>query len=126
MTIRSGFMKSPTAAPSLRNSGFDNTAKRTSAPRCASVAEITPRRRSAAPTGTVDFVTTTVGLVMLLPIMRPASSTWLKSAEPSSSEGVPTATKMMSPWLTPSAGSIVNRSRPESWLLPTMAASPGS
>ena len=54
MTTRSGFMKSLTASPSLRNSGFDATANSCFA--CfLTIASIL----SPVPTGTVDLVTST-------------------------------------------------------------------
>ncbi len=58
MTTRSGRMKSSTAAPSFRNSGFDTTANRVSTPRAGSSSAIASRTRSAVPTGTVDLSTT--------------------------------------------------------------------
>lgn len=48
---RSGFMKSETASPSLRNSGFDTTSKAMSSPRAARAAATSSRTRSAVPTG---------------------------------------------------------------------------
>src|SRR5256885_1277358 len=53
-TIRSGRMKSSTAAPSLRNSGLDTTAKGVSAPRFSSSSATAPRTLSAVPS-TVPF-----------------------------------------------------------------------
>ena len=53
--IRSGFRKSFTASPSLRNSGFEHTTKGT----LASVA-MSSDTRSLVPTGTVDFVRITL------------------------------------------------------------------
>ena len=61
MTMRSGRMKSSTAAPSFRNSGLETTAKACAAPRAASVFAISARTLSAVPTGTVDLSTTTRG-----------------------------------------------------------------
>ena len=52
--------------------------------------------RSAVPTGTVDLVTKIVYFRMLRPNVRATSSTWRRSAEPSSSGGVPTAEKTTS------------------------------
>ena len=49
---------------------------------------------AAVPTGTVDFVTTTSSRVMCRPIWSATPSTWRRSAEPSSSGGVPTAMKI--------------------------------
>ncbi len=52
MTTRSGFMKSSTAAPSFRNSGFEHTETGWSVSACASSCTL-----SAVPTGTVDLST---------------------------------------------------------------------
>ncbi len=57
--MRSGRMKSSTAAPSFRNSGFDTTQKPIFSPRLASSSAMASRTRSAVPTGTVDLSTTT-------------------------------------------------------------------
>ena len=56
---RSGFMKSSTAAPSFRNSGFEHT---WNGVRVRSA--IAARTFSAVPTGTVLLVTTTLGWFM--------------------------------------------------------------
>src|SRR5258705_11665753 len=53
-TIRSGRIKSSTAAPSLRNSGFDTTAKGVSAPRLRSSSATAPRTLSTVPVGPAD------------------------------------------------------------------------
>ena len=53
-------------------------------------------------------------------------STYLRSAEPSSSGGVPTAMIWMRPWATPSAASVVKLSRPSAWFFFTSSSSPGS
>ena len=50
----------------------------------------------AVPTGTVLLVTSTVYFLMLRPNVRATSSTYFRSAEPSSSGGVPTAEKILS------------------------------
>ena len=55
ITTRSGFMKSSTAAPCLRNSGLLTTLKG-----CLVSRSITCRTRSDVPTGTVLLLTTTV------------------------------------------------------------------
>ena len=85
-------MKSSTAAPSLRNSGLEQTWNGRSG--------LGPRSRrapcSAVPTGTVDLVTITLGSFMCWPIVRATASTCCRSAEPSSSGGVPTAMKTTS------------------------------
>ena len=55
-TMRSGRLKSLIAAPSRRNSGFDTTAMSAS----GRVSRMMRSTSSPVPTGTVDFVTTTV------------------------------------------------------------------
>ena len=86
MTTRSGFMKSSIAAPSLRNSGLEQTANA-----CWVSDRTAARTFSAVPTGTVDLVTTTLWPFMLRPISLATPSTCCRSAEPSSPGGVPTA-----------------------------------
>ncbi len=98
--MRSGRMKSSTAAPSFRNSGLETTAKPMSTPRAASSSAIASRTRSAVPTGTVDLSTTIRGSVMCRPMLRAAASTYCRSAEPSSSGGVPTAMNCSAPCAT--------------------------
>ena len=61
MMMRSGRMQSATAAPSLRNSGFETTSKPRPEPRPRSTSAMRPRTLSAVPTGTVDLSTTTLG-----------------------------------------------------------------
>ena len=60
MMIRSGRMKSSTAAPSLRNSGFATTVKSLPVPRFFNSSMMACFTLSAVPTGTVDLVTTTL------------------------------------------------------------------
>jgi hypothetical protein len=74
-TTRSGFMKSAMAAPSFRNSGFEAMSKSTEAPRLPSDSWTAARTLSAVPTGTVDFVTTTLYLVMCSPMLLATAST---------------------------------------------------
>ena len=88
---RSGFMKSAMAAPSFKNSGFDTVSYSTLARRAASDSATATRTLSAVPTGTVDLVITTLYSAMCSPMVRATASTWRRSAEPSSSGGVPTA-----------------------------------
>ena len=114
-------MKSSIAAPSLRNSGFDATAKS-----FAPVAVSAPRTFSAVPTGTVDFVTTTLKRSQWLPMVVATARTCCRSALPSSPGGVPTAMKTMSPCRTASPISVVKRSRPSAAIRTTSASSPGS
>ena len=125
-TTRSGRMKSSMAAPSLRNSGFDTTSNSTSALRFVSDSATAAPTLSPVPTGTVDLVTTTLYSVMCSPIERATASTYLRSAEPSSSGGVPTAMSCSWPWATPSAAEVVNRRRSASALVLISASRPGS
>ena len=78
------------------------------------------------PTGTVDLVTTTFASSMCSPIVRATARTYLRSAEPSSSGGVPTAMKTMRPCFTASAASVVKFSRPSAWFFLTISSRPGS
>ena len=126
MMIRSGFMKSSTAAPSFRNSGFDTTAYSICTPRATSSASIAARTASAVPTGTVLLSTTTLWSVIRRPMSRAAASTCCRSAEPSSSAGVPTAMNCSVPCATARATSVVKCSRPAVTLRSTMTPSPGS
>ena len=106
-TTRSGFMKSSTAAPSFRNSGLEQIWKGVRVCR-----EISARTFSAVPTGTVLLVTTSFRSFMCSPIVRATSRTCCRSAEPSSSGGVPTAMKITSDRSTAWATSVVNVKRP--------------
>jgi hypothetical protein len=81
---------------------------------------------SAVPTGTVDFVMTTLYSPMCSPIERATASTWRRSAEPSSSGGVPTAIIRNRPWATAAFASVVNESRPFLRLRATRSSRPGS
>ena len=56
------------------------------------------RTLSAVPTGTVDLSTTMRYSVMCRPIVSATASTCDRSAEPSSSGGVPTAMNWNRPW----------------------------
>src|SRR5437762_816824 len=66
MTTRSGFMKSATAEPSRRNSGFDTTPMSERARACST--------SRVEPTGTVDLLTTTAPRVKCGAIWWAASS----------------------------------------------------
>jgi len=125
-TTRSGDMKSLMAAPSLRNSGFEATSNSTSQPRRPSSSRMTALILRAVPTGTVLLVTSSVYLRMLRPKVRATSSTYLRSAEPSSSGGVPTAEKTTSTWSRHEQRSVVKCSRPAPTLRATSSSSPGS
>ena len=84
-------MKSSIAAPSLRNSGLETTSNSTFTPRSPSVWSMRSRTLSAVPTGTVDLSTTIRYSFMWRPMVSATASTCERSAEPSSSGGVPTA-----------------------------------
>ncbi len=127
ITTLSGDIKSFMAAPSFRNSGLDASSKGMS---------VRPRRSSSAltvcltladvPTGTVDFVTSSVFRSMAAPNSRATDSTWLRSAEPSSSEGVPTAQNTISTCPRTSVSEVAKCRRPAALLRPTRSDSPGS
>ena len=121
MTTRSGFRKSSTAVPSLRNSGFDTTATGWLVSPLT-----TSRTRAAVPTGTVDLFTRIFGPFIARPISRATSSTCDRSADPSSSCGVPTAMKSTSLARTASARSVVKRKRSSATLRGTSSFKPGS
>jgi len=82
--------------------------------------------RSAVPTGTVDLSTTNFGPFMCSPMARATASTCVRSAEPSSSWGVPTAMKIISDAWIASLIDVVNVSRFAFALLFTRSSSPGS
>ena len=110
MTMRSGRMKSSTAAPSFRNSGFDATANGDR------------RRRARASSSAIGLAHAIGGadrhrrLVddrpwtrsSARPMSRAAASTYCMSAEPSSSGGVPTAMNCSMPCATAASTSVVN------------------
>ncbi len=124
--MRSGFMKSSTAAPSFRNSGLDATENSIATPRAWSSAWITALTLSAVPTGTVLLSMTSLYSVISRPMLRAAASTYCRSAEPSSSGGVPTAMNCSVPWATATPTSVVNCRRPEAALRWTTLSRPGS
>ena len=105
-TTRSGFMKSSTAAPCLRNSGLLTTLNG-----CDVSVAMAACTSFAVPTGTVLLSTTTVYCVMARPTARATSSTCRRSAEPSSPCGVPTAMKTIADALTDDGRSVVNVNR---------------
>ena len=121
ITTRSGRMKSSIAPPSFRNSGLAQMWNGTSVS-----AAMAARTFAAVPTGTVDLVTMTFGSFRCRPIAPAAASTCERSAEPSSSGGVPTAMKIT--WARSTAGpsSVVNSRRFCSWLRRTIGSRPGS
>ncbi len=114
-------MKSSTAAPSLRNSGLLHMWKGKRA-----FFAIVAATFSAVPTGTVDFVTTTSSRAMCSPIISATLSTCRRSAEPSSSGGVPTAMNTTSARSIAPATSVVKVSRRWAWFRSTSSSSPGS
>src|SRR5437667_7266345 len=100
--MRSGFMKSSTAAPSLRNSGLLATSKEWG----ADGGHLLAKRSANAwlvPTGTV-LLMTTIGLAAPADGVKPLTAVFAmasataqrldRSAEPSLACGVPTATKI--------------------------------
>ena len=111
-TTRSGDMKSLMAAPSLRNSGLEATSKGMSTPRRPSSSRMAALTLRAVPTGTVDLVTSMVYFLMLRPNSRATSSTYWRSAEPSSSGGVPTAENTTSTSSITDARSVEKCRRP--------------
>ena len=78
------------------------------------------------PTGTVLLVTTTKYRFISFPIVLATSRTYLKSALPSSSWGVPTAQKMISTSFKTSDKSVVKCNRPAFILRNTILSRPGS
>ena len=125
-TTLSGVIKSLIAAPSLRNSGLDATSKSIFTPLAASSAFIASLTLFAVPTGTVDFVTIIVYLLIFCPKVLATASTYFKSAEPSSSGGVPTAEKTTSTSSSTVRKSVVKFSRPAATLRRTISSNPGS
>ena len=121
MTTRSGRRKSSTAVPSLRNSGFDTTDTR-----CRVRLATTSRTFAAVPTGTVDLLTTILSPFIARPIPPATSRTCFRSADPSSSCGVPTAMKITSLAFTADPRSVVKWRRSSATLRGTISSSPGS
>ena len=120
-TTRSGFRKSSTAAPCLRNSGLLTTLKgwRVSC-------WMTARTLAAVPTGTVLLSTMTLYPFIACAISRATASTCVRSADPSSCCGVPTAMNTMLAARTDFGRSFVNSSRFSARLRRTISSSPGS
>ena len=112
--IRSGRMQSFTAAPSFKNSGLDTTSNVTDLLASDKVLAILAFTLSAVPTGTVDLLITTLWDAICVAIVSATANTYLRSAEPSSSGGVPTAIKITSPCATPRAASVVKSTLPAS------------
>ena len=121
ITTRSGFMKSSTATPSLKNSGFDTTSNTTFA-----LAEIFALTLSAVPTGTVLLSTITVYSFKSEPNSPATPSMYFKSAEPSSPGGVGRARKMILAFLIPSSRLFVNCNLPCLRFRSNSTSKPGS
>ena len=126
ITMRSGDMKSLTAAPSFRNSGFEATSNSIFLPRFANSSSITALTFADVPTGTVDLVTSMVYFSMFCPNVLATDSTYFKSAEPSSSGGVPTAENTTSTSFRHDFRSVVKCNRPTLQLRLTISSRPGS
>lgn len=106
-------MQSLTAEPSFRNSGLEATVN------CKFVRLVFVKTSviqfdtlSAVPTGTVDLLIIILLLVICVAIVFATANTYCKSAEPSSSGGVPTAIKNISLLIIASFASVVNFKRP--------------
>ena len=114
-------MKSLTASPSFRNSGFDATANS-----CVVFLRTIASILSPVPTGTVDLVTMTAQPVIDVATVSAALKMNDRSALPSLPGGVPTASRITSQPATPLATSVVNVRRPSAALRATSLSSPGS
>lgn len=95
-------------------------------PRAARASATTARTLSPVPTGTVDLSTITLKPSMCSAMLRAAASTYFRSAEPSSSGGVPTAMNCTSPCATLAATSVENCRRPAVRLRSISSFRPGS
>ena len=125
-TTRSGVIKSFIALPSFRNSGLLATSKSISTPRFCSSAASVARTFLAVPTGTVLLVTTSTYLFIFCPIVRATSSTYERSALPSSLGGVPTAQNTIDTSSRHPLSEVVKCNRPAFTLRSTISSSPGS
>ena len=85
-----------------------------------------PRTRSAVPTGTVLRSTITSSSVMCSPMLRAATHTYWRSAEPSSSGGVPPPLNCSAPCGTATTISVVNDNRPSAELRWTICSRSGA
>ena len=121
--MRSGFIKSSTAKPSLRNSGLLMTSNSQFALQYRLIVSAT---FSPVLTGTVLLSTTILYEVMALAISRATRSMKLRSTDPSSSGGVGTAMKMTSDFSTPSDVLAVKDNRPSATFFLTISSRPGS
>ena len=121
ITTLSGFIKSSTATPSLKNSGLETTSKSTFA--FAATLSLT---FSAVPTGTVLLSIITVYFSNSGPKSSATFKTYLRSADPSSPGGVGNAKNITSASLTPSANDVVNSNLPCLIFLSNRTSRPGS
>ena len=102
MTTRSGFIKSSTAIPSLKNSGLEATSKST-----LEFARIRFDTFSAVPTGTVLLSIITVYSFSNGPMSSATLRIYFRSAEPSSPGGVGKAKKIIFAPSIPSSRLVV-------------------
>ena len=125
ITTRSGFMKSSTATPSLKNSGLLTTANDDKVAPASSNAAVT---FSAVPTGTVllSIIILKSSCLIRVPKSLAAPNTYDRSALPFSPGGVGNAKKIMAASLTASARLPVNFNRPSFWLRRKSFSNPGS
>ena len=121
MTTRSGLIKSSSATPSFKNSGFETTSNG-----CFVSCNTTAFTFSAVPTGTVDLSTMILYPFIALPISFATERTIERSASPSAPVGVPTAMNMMSDFSTPSCREVVKLNLFRLTLCETISESPGS
>ena len=110
ITTRSGFIKSSTATPSLKNSGFETTSNK-SGETFLAIAWCTS---SEVPTGTVLLSIITVYSVISGPKSLATCKMYFKSAEPFSPGGVGKARKITFAPSIPSLSDVVKFSLPSS------------
>ncbi len=120
-STRSGFMKSSTAAPSLRNSGLETTANG-----CRASGAMIFLISAAVPTGDVLLLTTILEPFMARATASAVPSTCRMSARPSAPCGVPTAMKTTAAAPTAAARSVEKESRCSSRFRWTSCSRPGS
>ena len=125
-TTRSGFKKSFMASPSFKNSGLETTWNSISTFLFFNSSDIVCFTLSAVPTGTVDLSTTIRGVDICSPISLATCRTYLRSAEPSSPIGVPTAIKATSQFSRLSFKLVLKSKVLLSIFLFTIGSKPGS
>ena len=108
ITTRSGFIKSSTATPSLKNSGFETTSNK-SGDTFLAIAWCTS---SEVPTGTVLLSMITVYSVIRGPKSLATCKMYFKSADPFSPGGVGSARKITFAPLIPSLSEVVKFNLP--------------